>query len=460
MKDQDDTICGLSTPFGRSGIAVVRVSGRDSHSLLSGIFRPRLKKIETASRTAVYGELIDPRDGERIDEALATCFFSPATYTGEDMVEISLHGNPVLVSLTLESLCFLGARLAGPGEFTLRAFLHGKIDLAQAEAVRDIIEAETIFQARTAARQKAGVLAQQLRPLKETLIDIIVNLESTVEFVEDDLAPVSRKEIAGKIEEGRFQLQGWLRSYHQGRVVKDGFTMAVIGRPNVGKSSVFNKLLSKSRSIVTELPGTTRDMISESLNIGGIPVHLQDTAGIHYSSDPVEKLGIDKSRQAINDADAILLVIDISEKQTEQDFKIKEELGLLPRIVILNKTDLDSRWSAEEINKFTEQWPYIRVSAKKGTGIEDLKSLILKKILGSDTIATDGVLITNIRHYRHLDEADGFLAKAMGALRDGLSEEFVLADLHKCIDSLGQITGETQVEDLLDQIFSRFCIGK
>jgi tRNA modification GTPase len=460
MKEQDDTICALSTPYGRSAIAVVRLSGPESTEILSKIFTPERNQQRTNPRTAVYGRLIDPRNGEQIDEVMATCFSAPATYTGEDMVELSLHGNPLLISLTLESLCYLGARIARPGEFTLRSFLHGKMDLSQAEAVRDIIDAETLFQARTAARQKSGMLTQQMRPIKESLIEIIINLESAIEFAEEELTLASKEEISEKLEEVLHRFDDWIRSYQQGRIIRDGFTLAVIGRPNVGKSSLFNKLLSQSRSIVTEVPGTTRDLVTESMNISGIPVHLQDTAGIHHSLDPVELIGIDKSRQAISDANAILLVADTSREQTKQDLLLKDELGILPRIVILNKNDLESRWSSEEIENFCAHWPSIRISAKTGTGIDELKETILQTILGSGTIPGEGLLITNVRHYQHLGEAASFLVKARQALHEGLSEEFILSDIYKCMESFGRITGETHVEDLLDEIFSRFCIGK
>jgi tRNA modification GTPase len=280
MRNLSDTICALSTPPGRSGIAVIRVSGTQSIDIFRKIFVPKKPLEQVPHRHALLGKIEEPRGGYEIDEAIATCFASPNSYTGEDMVEFSLHGNPVLVTALLDCLSEQGARLAEPGEFTMRAFLHGRLDLAQAEAVNDIISATTLYQAQVAARQRSGALSRQLKPLKELLVDIIVNLESAIEFVEEDLPTASREALVQQLGRVRQQLREWIATYRQGRIIKEGFSMAVVGKPNVGKSSVFNALLAQNRSIVTELPGTTRDLVSEFTNLEGIPVRLQDTAGI------------------------------------------------------------------------------------------------------------------------------------------------------------------------------------
>ena len=460
MKDPADTICALSTAPGKSGLAVVRVSGSQSMELLRRIFLPVRQFQEIPVRRAILGRIVDPRDGSVIDESIAIFFASPKSYTGEDMTEYSIHGSPVLAAALLESLCSLGARLADPGEFTMRAFLNGRMDLTQAEAVRDITDASTLFQAQVAARQRFGELSQRLQAAKKLLVDIVVNLESAVEFVEEDLPLDSREVLAQKLGHLQCELRTWIESFRQGRIVRDGFAMAVVGRPNVGKSSVFNALLAQDRSIVTDTPGTTRDLVSEFTNIGGIPVRLLDTAGIHDSQDHIEKLGIDRSLQAIADADIILLVLDTSRNQSRQDLVLKSRLDSLPCIAVMNKADLASRWSAETTRAFSGDWPQVEVSAKTGSGIDELRSAILSRVLGTTQAGRDGLMVTNLRHCHALEAAERHLTGAAGALREGVSEEYVLADLHKALRELGAITGETQVEDLLGEIFSRFCIGK
>lgn len=458
MSDLADTICASSTPPGRSGIAVVRLSGPQSLPIVRRLFLSGKSDPSLPPRTLRVGKIVDPRDGSEIDEGMVSCFCGPHSYTGEDMAEFSLHGNPVLVAALLDCLCALGARLAEPGEFTLRAFLRGRMDLTQAEAVRDIIEAKTLFQARTAGSQRAGSIAREIRPIKDLLIDSIVHLESAVEFVEENLPVASRDALAAQLAHTRRRLEQWIDSYHQGRLIRDGLALAIVGRPNVGKSSLFNALLARDRSIVTEIPGTTRDLVSEYTNIGGIPVHLQDTAGLHASEDPLENLGMQRSRQALADADSILLVADASREHSEQDDALRQQVESLACIVVLNKTDLPPRWTQAQIRQFAGNWPLAEVSAKTGAGIAPLRALLQQLLCGH--AAQDEVLITNLRHCQALQAAAQHLARAEDAVQQALSEEFVLMHLHKGLESLGEITGETHVEDLLTEIFSRFCIGK
>ena len=460
MIDLTQTICALSTPPGRSGIAVVRISGPESVSWLRRIFRSRTSRESILPRHATLGRILDPQDGSELDEAIAAFFPGPHSYTGEDMAELSLHGSPVLVAALLDFLCALGARLAEPGEFTMRAFLNGRMDLTQAEAVRDIIDATTLYQAQVAGRQRSGALAQHLGEIKKELIEIVVNLESAVEFAEEDLPVASRAALMERLDQVRRGLTAWIDSYKRGRIIKEGFSLAVVGRPNVGKSSVFNALLAQNRSIVAEIPGTTRDMVSEVTNLGGIPVRLLDTAGIRQSDSHVEKLGVDRSLQAMADADAIILVVDASRPQAKQDLLLKEKLGCLSRITVMNKSDLDGRWSVEGKRAYAGNWPCVDVSAKTGSGIEDLRTAILDGILGSGAAPAEGVLITSLRHCHILERTNECLSRAAEALNEGLSEEFALADLHAGLKNLGEITGETHVEDLLTEIFSRFCVGK
>jgi tRNA modification GTPase len=460
MGNLRDTICALSTAPGRSGIAVVRLSGPESCPLLSRVFLADTPGEELPPRQAVLGSIVDPQSGETLDQAIVTRFPAPNSYTGEDLVEISLHGSPVLIAALIERLCALGARLAAPGEFTMRAFLRGRMDLTQAEAIHDLISATTLYQAQVAARQRSGEISLQLRPIRQALIDVIVQLESAVEFVEDDLALESRELLAARLEAAGSELRVWIDSFRRGRIVRDGFSMAIVGKPNVGKSSLFNALLRQERSIVTETPGTTRDLVSEYTSLDGIPVRLLDTAGVRASEDQVERMGVDRSLRAMADADAILLVVDRSRLPSAEDEDVRRRLLELSCIVVMNKSDLECRWSDAQKAAFAGDWPRMEVSAKTGERLEALRKEILSHLFGDSAAQRDGILITNLRHCQCLESAQEHLTRAGCALRDGLSEEFVLVDLHAALREFGAITGETSVEDLLNEIFSRFCIGK
>jgi tRNA modification GTPase len=460
MKDQADTICALSTPPGRSGIAIVRMSGLQSLQLFLSIFLPNGKFERLPLRHALLGSIRDPISGYEIDEAIAICSESPNSYTGEDMVEFSLHGSPVLVTTLLDCLCGLGARLAEPGEFTMRAFLNGRLDLTQAEAINDVINATTLFQAQIAGRQRCGALAQQMKPIKELLIHIIINLESAVEFAEEDLVLDSRDTLMQQLGQIRQQLEDWIGTYGRGKIIREGFSLAIVGRPNVGKSSLFNALLAQNRSIVTEIPGTTRDLVSEVTSLGGIPVRLLDTAGIQSTEDHIEKMGVDRSYQAIADADAILFVVDASKAFSQKDSILKQYLAEFSCLAVFNKLDLGIRWSADEKCAFAGHWPSIEVSAKTGFGIRELRTDILNRVLGASGVDQESVLVTNLRHLHKLEDAKSEIDRAAESLQKGLSEEFALVNLRRSLQHLGAITGETDVEDLLGEIFSHFCIGK
>jgi len=459
MGDPNDTICALSSAPGRAGIALIRVSGPESLSLIREVFVTRGSK--PAPRRAVLGTIRDPEGGGKdLDQVLVTCFPAPRSYTGEDVVEISMHGSPVLVSAVLDCLCAKGARLAEPGEFTLRAFLRGRMDLSQAEAVQDIIEAKTLYQAQVAARQRSGELARQLEPVKTLLIDIIVQLECALEFVEENLPLESREALGAKLVGLQGQLGAWIESYRRGRLIRDGFTMAIVGRSNVGKSSLFNALLRQERSIVSEIPGTTRDLVSEEMSLDGVPVRLLDTAGVRVSGDRVEQLGVDRSLRAMAEADALLLVLDRSEPRVEEDDCLKGRMAGLPCVVVFNKCDLEAAWPDHEQTSYAGCWPSVEVSAKTGWQVEHLREMILSQLFGGRPAERDGFLLTSLRHCQCMENAERGLTRASEALRGGLSEEFVLVGLHDALRRLGEITGETSVEDLLTEIFSRFCVGK
>jgi tRNA modification GTPase len=460
MVSIQDTICALSTAPGRSGIAVVRLSGPESFPLLSKVFRADSRTGELPPRQAVLGSFVDPQSGETLDQAIVTRFPAPHSYTGENLVEISLHGSPVLISALIERLCALGARLAAPGEFTMRAFLRGRMDLTQAEAIHDLISATTLYQAQVAARQRSGEISLQLKPIRQVLVDVIVQLESAVEFVEDDLALESRESLASKLGAVGCDLRAWIDTFRRGRIVREGFSMAIVGRPNVGKSSLFNALLRQERSIVAEIPGTTRDLVSEYMSLDGIPVRLLDTAGVRSSDDKVERMGVDRSLRAMADADAILLVVDQSRLPSAEDEDLRRRLLELSCIVVMNKCDLECRWPESRKTDYAGDWPRVEVSARSGAHIETLRKEILRHLFGDTAAERDGVLITNLRHCRCLESAYDHLTRAACALRDSLSEEYVLVDLHAALREFGLITGETTVDDLLTEIFSRFCIGK
>jgi len=456
MQNLTDTICALSTPPGRSGVAVVRLSGVDCLPILCQI----TGKEAPEPRKACLRRLTDPRSGEEIDEAVVTFFEAPNSYTGENLAEISPHGNPAVIAALLDTLCHFGARLAAPGEFTMRAFLRGRIDLAGAEAIRDVIEARTLYQAQMAGRQRGGALAKELQPVRDRLIEVIVNLESAVEFAEEDLPTASREALFSLLGEAAQRVGKLIHSFRKGRFVREGFTLAVIGPPNAGKSSIFNALLGRDRSIVTDIPGTTRDLVAEDAAIGGIPVRLEDTAGLRTGGGEIEKLGMERSRQAAADADAVLLVVDSSRNLTEEEYELRRQLTSPAGIVILNKSDLPARVTAEEKRALAGSWLHIDASAKTGHGMDEVRAAILKQISGGEEPGRDEFIITNLRHCQALEKTLAGLERGNGALQKGVSEEFALFDLRKALDALGEITGETGAEDLLDEIFSRFCIGK
>ncbi|HSO73625.1 MAG TPA: tRNA uridine-5-carboxymethylaminomethyl(34) synthesis GTPase MnmE, partial [Blastocatellia bacterium] len=351
----DDTIAAISTPPGRGGIGVIRLSGPTSLDIAALLFRSERLSPQSSALSpsdlspsllepnrAVFGHIVDPASSEPIDEVVLTCFKAPRSYTGEDVVELSCHGSPVILRRVLELVTARGARIAEPGEFTFRAFLNKRIDLAQAQAVRDVINAQTEYQARVAIRQLDGALSKRLTPLKEAVVEVIVHLESSVEFVEDDISPEASAALSDKLERTVEGLRGIAASFSFGRFVKEGFDLAIVGRPNVGKSSVFNRLIGSDRAIVTELPGTTRDALYESTSISGVPVRLIDTAGIRETIDIVETIGISRSRSAIADADISLLVLDASRQLEQDDVDLLDFVPETDRIIALNKTDLEN----------------------------------------------------------------------------------------------------------------------
>lgn len=446
-----DTIVAISTPPGRGGLGVLRLSGPDARAIAGQMLRfPRGVRWRPWSVCAA--ELAD-EEGQAVDEVLVTFFERPRSYTGQDVVEISCHGSPVVLHYALERACACGARPAGPGEFTLRAFLNGRIDLPRAEAVRDLIEATTLYQAKVAARQLQGEVSRRIAPLKERLLELISLLEAGVDFADDDVPPAAADEILARLEVLTGEARRLAESYAFGRLVHHGITIAIVGRPNAGKSSLFNRLLECDRAIVTEIPGTTRDMVSEAAAIEGIPVRLLDTAGIRETADRVESLGVERSYQAMAEADLTLVVTDLSAPAAPEDLALLERARAQGRaIAVANKCDLP-RLSQPAAGAAV-------VSALTGEGIAQLRRRMLEEVAPGGVLASESGLITSARHAHLLRECLQALEKARGAVSGGLPHELVLLDLYTALQPLDSITGATTAEDILDRIFSTFCIGK
>ncbi len=452
-----DTIVALATPPGRSGIGVIRLSGTRSLEIARTLIQDENLKPE--SHRVVLKNLRDPDTGEILDQALLTYFKSPHSFTGEDVVELSCHGSPVLLRYLIDVVLSLDARLAGPGEFTLRALSNGRLDLNQAEAVRDLINAQTKAAVQQATRKLGGELSLRLQPIKNTLLDIIVPLESMLEFVEDDLPEVSVNYIKGQLSGLIKTVEELASTFSAGRLLRDGLKVTLAGRPNVGKSSLFNSLLSLDRSIVTDIPGTTRDSLSEVINLQGVPVLLTDTAGVRDSADEVESLGVERARRAIADADLLIIVLDSSKPFVQEDQEIFNEVAENSYLIAFNKSDLDSfrRISLE----FSDNQPLalLNVSAKTGAGLDALRAAILEPFARFDSNHT-GLLVTDARHFDLLKRTQLALSSSLSLFEERASEEIVLVGLYDSLRFVGEITGETTPDDVLSQIFATFCIGK
>lgn len=449
----DDTIVAISTPPGRGGIGVVRLSGPEARKIAAPMLR---LKSELAAGCALFGELIEPESGERIDEAVVTFFEKPHSYTTDDVVEISAHGSPVVLRHVVEMAVERGARLAEPGEFTLRAFLNGRLDLTQAEAVRDLIESQTLYQAKVAAQQLEGALSRRLAPIKKELVDLIALLEAGIDFAEDDVPVQPAAEILARIAAVRAPLETLASSFAYGKLVHEGLTLAIVGRPNVGKSSLFNRLVERERAIVTASPGTTRDLVSETVALGGIPVQLVDTAGLRAAVDEAESIGVRKSREALADADLVLVVTDASQPAAE-DAELLDQVEDRSHIVVENKMDLAGSRQPAAGGAANGK---VRTSALTGEGIAELRGEILRHVGGDAGAQAESGFLTNVRHQKLVHEALDGLAGAERATRESLPHEMLLLDLYSALRPLDEITGATTADDILNLIFGSFCIGK
>lgn len=446
------TIVALATPTGRSGIGVVRLSGIDSLRIVKRLVAD--EEFRPAPRRATLVGLYD-LTGETIDEAIVTYFRAPHSFTGEDVVEISCHGSPVLLRQVIDTCLSLGARMADAGEFTLRALANGKIDLAEAEAIRDLIDAQTTASARQAVRQMRGEFSHQLQPIKDDLLDVIVVLESALEFVEDDLPETQTETLRSRLVKIANAVGKIASTYKAGHLIRDGLRVALVGRPNVGKSSLFNALLGSDRAIVTEIAGTTRDQLHERFTIGDIPISLIDTAGLRETTDTVEIIGVERSRRTMADADLVVVLIDASEELTDEDRAIIDAAREMRHQIAINKIDIADAAGIER----RLDTPFLRISAKTGEGLDALKKAIVEPFTPAD-VSTNGFLVSDARHYDLLQRSHAEIEQSIKLLDERQSEEIVLVGLHNAMRYLGEITGETTTEDMLTRIFSTFCIGK
>jgi tRNA modification GTPase len=451
----DDTIVAIATPPGRGGIGVVRLAGPDARAVALPMLRLVGEKPDLEPQHAHYGELVDPDSGERLDEVVVTYFAKPHSYTTDDIVEISCHGAPVLLARVVELALAKGVRMADPGEFTMRAFLNGRIDLTQAEAVRDLIESQTLYQAKVAAQQLGGSVSKRLQPIKQKLVNLIAVLEAGIDFADDDVSVLPAEDALARIAEVREPLAKLQEGFAFGKVVHAGLTLAIVGRPNVGKSSLFNRLVERDRAIVTAAPGTTRDLVTETVSLGGIPVHLVDTAGIRDSLDEAESIGIQKSREAMADADLVLVVVDAhADAGRELDDQLIAAAAERSAILVENKIDL-GRHSMSNGHRI----PIVRTSATSGEGIAELREQILRMISGESGREESGFL-TNLRQHQLVTDSLIALSAAEKAIELRIPHEMLLMDLYNALRPLDDITGATTADDILNLIFSTFCIGK
>ena len=451
-----DTIAAISTPPGRGGIGIVRLSGPQAASIASQLISARQPLEHARARLA---DVLDADGSERIDEALVTYFAAPNSYTAEDLVEIAAHGAPVVLEFLLRRALELGARLAEPGEFTQRAFLSGRLDLTQAEAVRDLIEAQTLTQARQAASQMGGALSSRAAPVKQSLVELIALLEAGIDFAEDDVDVTPQQEIARRIDALTPPLAALEASFARGRIVHDGLSLALVGRPNVGKSSLFNCLVERDRAIVTATPGTTRDTVTERISLSGIPLDLVDTAGLRENAreslEEAEQIGMRRSREALADAALVLVVLDATQPINDEERELLAAVANRPAVAVLNKCDLtDSRSPVEEIAGIAA----LSTSALTGEGIPALRERILTLATGG--AAAEPGMLTNIRQHQAVTTALGALADAAKANAGSIPHEMILLDLYRALWALDSLTGQTTPDDILNLIFSTFCIGK
>ena len=437
------------------------MSGSLAEPIAKKIFKPKKDQSYFISHHFHYGEIIDKKSGNPVDEVLIVLMKSPNTYTREDIVEIHCHGGYFILQKILELLLKEGARMAQPGEFTKRAFLNGRIDLTQAEAVIDLIRAKTQTSLEIANQQLRGWLYREMTELKARLIEHLALIEAHIDFPEEEIEPISFGKMQRGLEEMIHQMEEWIASYEEGKVFREGISCAIIGKTNVGKSSLLNVLLKEERAIVTPIPGTTRDVIEEVLNIHGIPVRLMDTAGLRKPADSIEQEGVRRAKERVADSDFVLLMLDGSRALDEDDKEIVKEIHGKKKVVAINKNDLPLKISLEDVKRLFPEDPIISISALKNKGIDDLKQAIYTSLVHRNVRATpEHLIVANIRHKTALAQARNNLFNAMKGLEEGISLEFIAFEIRSALEALGDLVGETATEEVLNRIFEQFCIGK
>ncbi len=456
-----DTIAAISTAHGTGGIGIVRISGENSFDIAEKIFKGKKSFRDMRSHSISYGKIINPKNGKTLDEVMITKMRGPNTFTRENIVEINCHGSGIVLKGILELVLQQGARLAEPGEFTKRAFLSGRIDLSQAEAVIDIINSKTEAGSKAAVDQLEGRLSQKLAPAREKLVGVIAHIEAAMDYPEYDIEEITCRKVYSQALEVKEMLMDIIKDFKRGRILREGISAAIAGRPNVGKSSLFNELSGKSRAIVTDVPGTTRDIIEEYINIGGIPLRLMDTAGIRETDDIVEKIGVERAEKIISSSELIIVVVDASTGLRDEDIEIIKMVSQKKILIIANKIDIAaSDHVVKDMKKKLKDKKIIEASIKNNIGIDILENQIIEMFFKGGLNSENDVIITNLRHKNLVDKAIQSISEACEACEKGMPLDCVTIDIRNSAEFLGQITGESIREDVMNEIFKKFCIGK
>lgn len=455
----EDTIAAIATAPGEGGIGIIRISGEHAYNILRRVFRPAHPE-SLENRKMSYGHILNPQTNSIIDEVLCVYMKGPKTYTTEDVVEINCHGGMVPLRKTLELVLQSGARMAEPGEFTKRAFLNGRLDLSQAEAVIDVIRAKTDKTFNVAMNQLEGVFSGTIKEIRKKLVDILVNVTVNIDYPDEDIEEITYEKLEKDLIEVKSEVNRLLASAETGRLIKDGLAVAIIGKPNVGKSSLMNSLLRESRAIVTEIPGTTRDTIEEYLSVKGIPVRLTDTAGIRETSDIIEQIGIEKSKKSFNQADLVIFILDCSKDFSAEDREIMEQIDEKKTIVVLNKIDLPAKIDESAVRDILPNAYVMKTSMETQEGIGDIEEKIVSMVYDGKVSQNNSLIVTNVRHKDILVKAEKSLGDAIAMTKMGEALEFIEIDINSAYASLGEIIGETVQDDIINEVFSRFCLGK
>ncbi|MBQ9960632.1 MAG: tRNA uridine-5-carboxymethylaminomethyl(34) synthesis GTPase MnmE [Firmicutes bacterium] len=455
---REDTIAAIATATGEGGIGIVRISGEDSLNILNKIFCPVSGKIN--NRVLSYGHIIDPDNDKTVDEVMSVFMKGPHSYTAEDVVEIQCHGSVVSLRKILALTLKHGARLAERGEFTKRAFLNGRLDLSQAEAVIDLIKAKSDKTFDIALSQLEGAFSSKIKEIRADLVDILVNLTVNIDYPDEDIEEMTYEKLEEGLRLVNNKIEGLLSTADTGRIINEGLKVSIVGKPNVGKSSLMNALMGENRAIVTDIPGTTRDTIEESITIRDIPIILTDTAGIHETDDVIEQIGIEKSKESFNKADLVIFMLDASSQLTQEDYEILNHIGERKAIVLLNKTDIGKNIDETEIKNVLNDAFIIETAVREGIGISALADIIENMVYGGEVSQKSSLLVTNVRHKNILEESNQSIIDALDLIAAWQPLEFIEIDVNRCYELLGEIIGETAADDIIEKVFERFCLGK